>query len=347
MKKKAEKTIKITILSAFAENSALWKYGFFLNKHLSQNKNYEVKFIDLWKCKKYHSNLFRGFELLKGIDVPETDVLILVSPLLCNSFKKTNAKLKIAIVHDLHPITHPNEVAFATKIIVNKTYKNMKFADVLLPVSDFTKNDVQRIFHPKSKIKIKTIHGGIDHNLFKHSRNNKISEPFFLHIGRNDVRKNFVFALELMKKFEGMKLVKIGEVSGKERAFIMKNCLNVDVVGHVNEKKLAEYYKKASLLLVPSTYEGLGLPIAEAMACGCPVLAGNNTGMKEVCMKESLLSLNVGLWEERAEKILNNNKYKNEIVKKGIAKAKQFDWKKYAAEVEKIINKKLRRNKND
>lgn len=334
--------LNIKIVSVFPKYSALWNYGFQLNKYLSKNKTNNVEFVDLGNEKKYSSKIYRTLCLLKGIKIEKSDVLIIVAPLLAKTLKLSEAKLKICIAHDFYSLKNTKMNYLMEKLILKNIYSNIKYADLILPVSDFCKSEILEFYGLKNKL-VK-LNGGINHAEFRYEKTKakqKSKKPTFIHVGRDDVRKNFRFVLELVKLFDA-KLIKVGSISKQDLTFIKENSLDVEIKTKLTEKELAKVYSSADMLLFPSTYEGLGLPPIEAMACGCPVLAGNNTGLKEVCLKESLLELNLNLWQKEINKLLKDEIYKQNIVEKGLIKAKQFDWEKYCNKVTKLIEKKLK-----
>ena len=73
------------------------------------------------------------------------------------------------------------------------------------------------------------------------------------------------------------------------------------------------------------------------MACGLPVVAAKNTGLKEACIPESLEELNIIKWKNKIKKILNNKDFKEDIIKKGLNQSEKFDWEKYSRIIEKIV----------
>ncbi len=342
--------LKITIVSIFPKYSALWNYAFFLNKELSKNKNFEVKFLDL--SKNFQNKITRTFALLRGITTESSDVLICVAPLLLNTLKKSKAKLKIVITHDFYPITVGKGISFLEKSAISQIYKNLAAADVILPVSDFCRKEIIETYNIKKDMQV--LPGGIDHLIFKKLKATKQElrkkyelpkdKKILLHVGRDDERKNFRFVLKLLKELnDEFFLVKIGNISKMDKRFIKNNSLEqrITFLRNLDENKLCEVYNASDILLFPSLYEGLGLPPIEAMACGLPVIAANNTGLKEVCINESLTDLNEELWLKRIHKILKDSKIRNNMIKQGVQIAKQFDWTNYAKEIEKIINSNL------
>jgi len=94
------------------------------------------------------------------------------------------------------------------------------------------------------------------------------------------------------------------------------------------------FYNLASLYIQPSLYEGFGIPVLEAMKCGCPVLSSNAGSLPEVG-GEAALYFNpedLGRMVNQINKLLNNDKEQLELVKKGIKRADKFSWKRVAKE---------------
>jgi len=336
--------IKIKIVSIFPRNSALWNYCTFLSKNLSKNKRFNIEFIDLTNT--YQGNIKRAINLMKGIDIKPSDVLILGSPLLASTFKKSKAELKIVIAYDLYPITMGTGVSPLIKILVKNTYKNMKYADIIVPISEFCKNEIIKIYGLKKKLHV--IHGGIDHNIFKRIKKNKKvlrkslnfpDKTLLLHIGRDDYRKNFRFVLNMLKKLKNKVLIKVGNISRSDVSYIRLNKLEGKIINikNIEDKKLNIIYNASDILLFPSFYEGLGMPPIEAMACGLPTIVAKNTGLREVGIAESFEKLDLNKWQEKIEKILKNEKFRNKMIQKGLKQSKNFDWVKYAEKIEKII----------
>jgi glycosyltransferase involved in cell wall biosynthesis len=106
------------------------------------------------------------------------------------------------------------------------------------------------------------------------------------------------------------------------------------ILGHVTTEELVDLLSDASCLLFPSLYEGFGLPVLEAMACGCPVAAYRNSSLPEVVGDAGVLVSNgdaEALGQAAAELVLNP-KRRAELVRKGLAQARRFSWKNTAAE---------------
>ena len=101
----------------------------------------------------------------------------------------------------------------------------------------------------------------------------------------------------------------------------------------INEELKCTLMQNASLLIFPSLYEGFGLPPLEAMACGCPVIVSNNSSLPEVC-GEAAYYVNPQDPSNISDAIftvLNNKTLRDELIKSGLKRAKQFSWTVSAA----------------
>jgi len=117
-------------------------------------------------------------------------------------------------------------------------------------------------------------------------------------------------------------------------------------LGEVSEEQLRDLYSEAEVFIYPSLYEGFGLPILEAQACGCPVISSNSTSLPEVGGK-SVYYIDPYNEEEISLailKILRNKKLKERLVKKGYNNIKRFSWKKSAQEILDLLAKFKKKN---
>ena len=112
--------------------------------------------------------------------------------------------------------------------------------------------------------------------------------------------------------------------------------LEQDVVflGHVPDEDIPALYSLADLLVMPSLYEGFGLPPLEAMACGTPVVASNATSLPEVVGDAGLLVAprEACALAEAIETVLSDSQLRNRMVERGLARASTFTWERTAEE---------------
>jgi glycosyltransferase involved in cell wall biosynthesis len=109
---------------------------------------------------------------------------------------------------------------------------------------------------------------------------------------------------------------------------------NVVMSGFINDEMMPLLYSAADVFVYPSLYEGFGLPVIEAMACGVPVAASNMTSLPEAVGDAGLL-FDPNNHEEMAEtlhRIISDPECRNNLVTKGLARSKAFSWEKAASE---------------
>ena len=106
------------------------------------------------------------------------------------------------------------------------------------------------------------------------------------------------------------------------------------MTGYVSDNEKSDLLKNADVFLFPTFYEGFGLPVLEAMACGTPVVAADNSSLSEVAGDAGLL-FDPNSGQKLADallEILNNEKLRDSLQKKGLERVKNFSWEKCARE---------------
>ena len=115
----------------------------------------------------------------------------------------------------------------------------------------------------------------------------------------------------------------------------------IKILGYVSTKDLVGIYNLATVYCQPSFYEGFGLPVLEAMACGCPVVAANASSLPEICGKAALMvdPYDINDIAEKIWEVISDKEIKDKLVRRGPAQAKQFSWEKTAYETYKVYQK--------
>lgn len=159
---------------------------------------------------------------------------------------------------------------------------NIKQANKVIAVSHYTAKQVAAFFDINN---IDVIHNGVDTTIFSPAQNTKTNRPFrILYAGNHSKRKGFNLLPEIMQKLGSkFELYYTGD-----RNSIPNNLpKNMHALPRLNYPlEMAKAYQNADVLLFPTRLEGFGLVAAEAMACGLPVIASNNSALPEVITHE-------------------------------------------------------------
>jgi glycosyltransferase involved in cell wall biosynthesis len=252
-----------------------------------------------------------------------------VDVLHCTTFRApTEARAPLVVtVHDLAVLRWPEAFPVWHRLYGRAGLRRvLRSADAIVAVSGFTKGEVEELAGVPSE-RIRVVPNGVDPIFRPAARHvEELAQGGeVLAVGTLEPRKNLARAVEAARR-AGLELRVVGA----------RGWGGVDVPGwsgEVPDARLAELYRAAACLLYPSLYEGFGLPVLEAMACGTPVVTSRGTAMEEIAAGAAVLvdpmdadSIAAGLRtavERRAE-----------LVELGLARAAEFTWKRTADGVE-------------
>ena len=186
-----------------------------------------------------------------------------------------------------------------------------------------------------------------------------IDKPYFLFVGTLEPRKNLANLLNayaiLSNSIKSKAIFVIaggkgwGGLNLKEMIAQLDLTENVKVLGYVDDKTLATLYSNAQFLVMPSLYEGFGLPLVEAMSYGAPVLTANNSSMPEVACNAGLLvdALDVKSVADGLKEMITNNELRERLAKNAKLNASRFSWDESAIKLIKVFEKaiEIRQNK--
>lgn len=272
----------------------------------------------------------------------------------------------IITFHDLsferYPDFFPLKTRLWHKYFVNPR-KLARTAEKIIAVSDSTKNDLEEIYGIKPE-NIKTIPHGIspkfrkidgkDSKLLAIKKKYNLPNDFILFLGNIEPRKNIssivtsYINLGLKNpKLAKYKLVLAGNVSPLCQNLINKE--NIATCGYIEGNDRPYIYNLASLLVYPSYFEGFGLPVLEAMACGTPVIASNNSSIPEVAGPAAILvdpnrpsEITIAI-----EALLTDDKLYHRMKERGIKQSQTFSWKKCALELTPAFSDQLEKDLGD
>lgn len=206
-------------------------------------------------------------------------------------------------------------------------------ADMVLAVSGATAEDAVRVGRV-ARERIRIVHEGVE-PVFRAAEGAagrvaarwRVEPPYLLFVGALDRRKDPAGLLQAWRaaRRAGLEasLVTVGD-PGAQAPRRMEGALSL---GYVEEEDLADLYAAATCLVFPSRYEGFGLPVLQAMACGCPVVAYRNSSLPEVMGGAGVLVTDgdaEALGREAA--LFGDRGRRAEAVRSGLERAASFTW---------------------
>jgi glycosyltransferase involved in cell wall biosynthesis len=245
----------------------------------------------------------------------------------------------VLTIHDVIHRLHPGSMSLQNLIIEHLLVRwSLLKADRVVADSQATAAGLQEYYKINSK-KIQTIYLGTPCLISGNEENRTVPGKYFLFVGTLDPRKNFQRILQafvmLNPQVHNVHLVLVGARGWKNKEFLGEMEAHslrdhIHLLGYVDRDELGLFYRNALCLLFPSLYEGFGLPILEAMACGTPVITSNVSSMSEVAGDAALLvnPYDVDAIAEARE----------QLVDKGLERINKFSWEKCAAEMLNVFN---------
>lgn len=299
----------------------------------------------------------RGSKLVSDIDIvhfPYFEPFFLTLPI----FEKFPY---VVTVHDLTPLVFPQNFppGLKGKIKWKIQKRNLGKARRIITDSNSSKNDIVKLLNfPEDKVDVVYLASDEKFKKIKISQEKKaeiskkyqLPEKFILYVGDVTWNKNLPRLIKACLN-ANFPLVIAGKTV-REDNFDKTNPWNRDLAevqklsyqnkniirtGFVENKDLITLYNIAEAFAMPSLYEGFGLPILEAMSCGCPVITSKEGSLPEVAGDAAFYvdPYSESNIEEGIVKVFSDQKLQIELSKKGLRQAQNFSWKKTA---EKTMN---------
>ncbi|MEA5513691.1 glycosyltransferase [Nodularia sp. UHCC 0506] len=290
----------------------------------------------------------------------DTDIIFIPSPMeglesIVPDYKGFYKNVFV-ICYDLIPLIFADKYLQDANMhsLYMKRLKNISNADFIFAISESTRQDVIKYLNVSPK-KVLNISGGIS-PFFRRVHTNEhkawlknfadkfgINKKFILYTGGEDWRKNvegLLTAFSLLPKSlqECYQLVIACKVSEhftkKITTLASKQGIDKSIVltNYISDEELRALYSTCSLFVFPSFYEGFGLPLLEAMSCGAPCVASNNSSLPEIIGDENQL-FDPNLPDDIArimQTILFNENLREKISLEAIQQAAKFSWKSVA-----------------
>ena len=336
------------LFQKFKELDNTNKFFVYFNNDLSENlkeipANFYLKRL-LWPFKKFWTHIRLSIEL----------IFYPVDKFFASNALPLFVRGEVILtVHDLGFLKNP-ELYHPLERIYQKISHilALKRANKIIAISKATKKDIIHYF-PKYKDKIKVIYNGYNSDSFKIIDNNEKKEirekynlplKYILYIGRLETKKN------IQNLIKGYKLIKNKDIplilGGKPGNYgyneikeLAKNEKNILFLGYIPQEDYQLLLASSFIFVFPSKFEGFGIPILEAMASGTPIICSDIPVFKEIT-EDSVLLFNPDNIKDITyiiDKIINNDKLRDQLIKKGLDQVKKFSWNKSAKEILKYI----------
>lgn len=256
-------------------------------------------------------------------------------------------KVKIvSTIHDLTPFVLNLDYHKDSLKAIRKGFdKILSSSERIITVSDNTKKDLASFFSIKED-RIMVTHLGVDDRFTrlnddilsrKTAARYGLPKKFILYVGNLGAHKNIFQLINaysiLARKGVEHKLVLAGSkgtAANKADELIKALSLEKKVLmtGYINDEDLPAVYNLADVFVFPSLYEGFGLPVLEAMACGVPVAASNVSSIPEVAGDAAMLfdPNDPKDISSKIDKIIRDDALRNKLIIKGLERAKRFTW---------------------
>lgn len=280
---------------------------------------------------------------------------VVLEPAHFGPFNLPSRVRRITVIHDLTPLLFPHYHPLLGGLLQRLFLKRiLQKTDLILAVSRHTAHDLAQVF-PFTKGKTTVIYPGRD--LFFQPefsaevlQKRKIGAPYFLCVGTIEPRKNLLLLLKVYQEFrvrheDRILLLFVGGKGWKYQVFYEQLAAHpfkedIYLTGYVEKQELPALYTNALATIYPSYYEGFGLPVLEAMACGGVVISSNQTSLPEVGGEAALY-----FHPENEEALLNHmlTITRSEVLRKkkrnqSLNQAEAFSWEAYWRQFSMLIH---------
>ena len=264
--------------------------------------------------------------------------------------RSTRALLTVHDLSFLHYPEHfvPKLVQYLTRVVTRSVAR----ADRVLADSEATRADLIAHLGTEPE-KVEVLYSGVDPRFCPQPEPGEAerirarygigSRPYVLSVGTVQPRKNYVRLIQAFAQLQTCKLANLQLLIAGGKGWLYEDILaeaekhsdRVRVLGFVEDGDLPALYRGASLFAFPSLYEGFGLPVLEAMACGVPVVCSDVSSLPEVAGDAALLvnPLDANDLAEAMACALEEADLRQGMIARGLAQAARFSWERAARQL--------------
>lgn len=273
-------------------------------------------------------------------------------------------KHTVVTIHDVIPLRFDDEWSVKEiKILERNIRRSLLGHNTVITISNYSKNDIIDLFPGANKDEIEVVGWGANDEYLRIDDINKLDairdkylkvkrgSKFFLAVGGGSPRKNIFPLLEAFKQFkalsnDGWHMLIVG--LDDNSLVRVKQCVQawplseyIHFYGYIPDSEMNILFCAATAYVFPSLYEGFGLPLLDAMKCGCPILCSNSTSLPEVA-ESAAMYFNPEDTDSIAQcmdMFASNDSYVAELVKRGNERIIEYSWEKTARKTLEIFLK--------
>jgi glycosyltransferase involved in cell wall biosynthesis len=254
----------------------------------------------------------------------------------------------VVTVHDVKPLLFDsprprrNLNSLVEQLVVGDKWSNV---DRVVTDSESSRRDI--VEHLKiHKGRVAVAYPGVDRELFRPAPTataDRGARPYVLCVAGSDPTKNVKTLIDAFAKLprtmrDRHDLVLAGDFRRRPDLYERVRQAGIEkqtqFTGIVSDDRLKELYQRARLFVFPSRYEGFGLPVLEAMACGCPVISSNASSLPEVAGDAAILldPMDIEGFTREMVRVMSDSDLRRDLRERGLARAAQFSWDRTARE---------------
>jgi glycosyltransferase involved in cell wall biosynthesis len=220
-----------------------------------------------------------------------------------------NSGLRATMIHDLGPLRYPERLHPRTVRMHTATAREARKCDLVFVNSSYTAADVAERLEIGAE-RIRVAYPGVDEQFAVDGDRRDVGRPYVFTTATEDWRKNRATLERAVQLLDGeLTLTSLGHGG----------------LGYVSDDDLAAIYRGADVFAYPSRFEGFGIPVLEAMACGVPCVVSSHPSLDEAC-GDAAVRADPDSPEEFADGIRRARKERDQLVARGLEHVHRFTW---------------------
>jgi glycosyltransferase involved in cell wall biosynthesis len=232
--------------------------------------------------------------------------------------------VRSTMIHDLVPLRFPDWVHPRTRRMHGAKYRHAaQTCDLVFTNSRFTADDVVETLGVAAE-RVRVAYPGVDEQFSVAGPRSELGRPYLLSVATLEPRKNLQTLVDAFRLLNGdLQLAVAGGGGwGKQPALAVPG---VRPLGYTPHEELPRLYRGAAVFVYPSRFEGFGMPVVEAMACGAPCVVSSHPSLDEAC-GDAAIRVDPEQPEAIADGIERALEQRDELVRRGVDHARRFTW---------------------